>query len=89
MDLLFNRYASPFILLDELILTDDFSAFINVFMDGREEEMQWQYFLSKVFDKSFNEFKESMKTDSNEMSKSDIETTINDSMSMTMNFIPE
>lgn len=89
MDLLFHRYASPFVLLDELILTDDFSAFINVFMDGREEDMQWQYFLSKVFDKSFNEFKESMKTTNNEMSKSDVETTIQDSMFMTMNFIPE
>lgn len=89
MDLLFHRYASPFVLLDEVILTDDFSAFINVFMDGRKEKMQWQYFLSKVFDKSFNEFKKSMETDGNEMSKSDVETTIKDSISMTMNFIPE
>lgn len=91
MDLLFKRYANPFLLLDELILAGDFSEFINVLMNEREDELQWEYFLSRVYDKSFNEFKDDMKntTENYEMSKYDIETTIQDSMSITMDFIPE
>jgi len=89
MDLLFHRYASPFPLLDELILSGDFSDFINAFMEGQEAEMQWEYYLAKVFDKSFNEFKEEMKSGSREMTEADLETTIQDSMSLSMNFIPE
>nr|DAU07706.1 MAG TPA: hypothetical protein [Caudoviricetes sp.] len=52
--------------------------------------MEWEYFLHKVFDMSFNEFKESITIDAKTvgMSKSDLETTIQNSMSMTMNFIP-
>lgn len=88
MDLLFHRYASPFVLMDELILSGDFSPFINVFMEGRESEMQWEYFLAKIFDKSFNEFVEDMKGNQ-EMTKSDLEATIQDSMSMAIDFIPE
>lgn len=66
----------------------DFSPFINVFMEGRESEMQWEYFLAKIFDKSFNEFVEDMKG-SQEMTESDLEATIQDSMSMAIDFIPE
>lgn len=88
MDLLFHRYASPFSLFDELILSGDFSDFINVFMEGRDTEMQWEYYLAKVFDKSFNEFKEELKGN-REMTETDLETTIQDSMSLTMNFIPD
>lgn len=88
MDLLFHRYASPFSLLDELILSGDFSDFIRVFMEGRDSEMQWEYYLAKVFDKSFNEFVEELKGN-REMTETDLETTIQDSMSLTMNFIPE
>ena len=89
--MLFHRYASPFCLLDELILTGDFSEFINVFMTGREDELQWDYFLSRVYDKSFNEFKDEMNNTAKnyEMTKSNIETTIQDSMSIAMDFIPE
>jgi hypothetical protein len=88
MDLLFHRYASPFLLLDQLIPTGDLSDFISTIWEIREEEMQWQYFLSKVFDKSFEDFKETMKPQQG-MTQKEIETTINDSMSMMNTFIPE
>lgn len=88
MDLLFHRYASPFLLLDQLIPTGDLSDFISTIWKIREEEMQWQYFLSKVFDKSFEDFKETMKPQQG-MTQKEIETTINDSMSMMNTFIPE
>lgn len=88
MDLLFHRYASPFLLLDQLIPTGDLSDFISTVWEIREEEMQWQYFLSKVFDKSFEDFKETMKPQQG-MTQQEIETTIKDSMSMMNTFIPE
>lgn len=88
MDLLFHRYASPFLLLDQLIPTGNLSDFISTIWEIREEEMQWQYFLSKVFDKSFEDFKETMKPQQG-MTQKEIETTIKDSMSMMNTFIPE
>ncbi len=88
MDLLFHRYASPFVLIDELILSGDFSPFIDAFMEGRESDMQWEYFLAKIFDKSFNEFIGDMKG-GQEATDEDLETTIQNSMSMTIDFIPE
>ena len=88
MDLLFHRYTSPFLLLDQLIPTGDLSDFVSTIWQVKEEEMQWQYFLSRVFDKSFDDFKESMKAQRG-MTQKELETTINDSMTMIDTFIPE
>lgn len=88
MDLLFHRYASPFLLLDQIILFGDLSDFISEVWEIRDEEIQWQYFLAKVFDKSFDDFKESIKSQKG-MSQEEIETTIKDSMTMIDSFIPE
>lgn len=91
MDLLFKRYASPFLLLDEIILTDKLTEFVSHIVDETNNEQEWEFFLHKVFDKSFREFKESLRTTERpcEMSKSDIETTIKDSLDITQNFIPD
>ena len=88
MDLLFHRYASPFLLLDRIIPAGDLSEFVSTLWEVNEEEMQWQYFLAKVYDKSFSDFKESMKPQQG-MSKQEIETTVRESMSMINSFIPE
>lgn len=87
MDLLFHRYASPF-LLDQVILYGDLSEFISTVWKIKDEEMQWQYFLSKVFDKSFDDFKNTLKQQE-PPSKEEIETTVKDSMAMMDSFIPE
>lgn len=91
MDLLFKRYASPFLLLDEIILTDKLTEFVSHIVDETNNEQEWEFFLHKVFDKSFREFKKSLRTTERprEMSKSDIETTIKDSLDITQNFIPD
>lgn len=90
MDLLFKRYASPFLLLDEIILTDKLTEFVSHIIDETNNEQEWEFFLHKVFDKSFREFKESLRATERprEMSKSDIETTIKDSLDIAQNFIP-
>lgn len=88
MDLLFHRYASPFLLLDQVITYDNLSDFVTTIWNANDEEMQWQYFLAKIFDKSFAEFKESL-VPQQPVSKQELETTIKESMDMMNTFIPE
>lgn len=88
MDLLFHRYANPFLLLDQVVTMGSLSDFVSTVWNIREEEMQWQYFLAKVFDKSFSEFKKSLEPHQ-KMTHEEIETTIRDSMNMMDSFIPE
>ncbi|NBJ99243.1 hypothetical protein D5282_18525 [bacterium 1xD8-48] len=64
MDLLHKRYASPFSFLDSLIFTGQFASFVVFLLNKVEEEksdsMAWEFFLHKVYDKSFSEFKEEL-----------------------------
>lgn len=88
MDLVFHRYASPFLLLDQVVNNDELSEFVNMLWDVTEEEREWEYFLAKVFDKSFADFKESVKPQQ-PISKKELETTVNESWNMMNTFIPE
>lgn len=94
MDLLFKRYASPFLLIDEYISIKNFEKFIIDFIDTLNEEkkndFEWDYFLHRVFDKSFNEFKEDMKNsrDNLEMSEKEQETTVLNSLNILGSFNP-
>ena len=92
MDLLFKRYASPFILLDNLIATtslrdfiDDFYKFIN---KEKQEESNWQFFLHRVFDKSWKDFCEEIDS-TNKAEKIDLAATLVKSKNMLNNFTPE
>lgn len=88
MDLVFHRYASPFLLLDQVVSNDELSEFVNMLWDVTEEEREWEYFLAKVFDKSFEDFKQSVKPQP-PISKKELETTVNESWNMMNTFIPE
>lgn len=91
MDLLFKRYASPFLLLDELILSGGLDDFVGYMLEQISNDQEWEFFLHKVFDKTFREFKESLKETEKPrgMTRSDVETTIRDSFNMAENFIPD
>lgn len=94
MDTLFSKYACPFDFMDGMIQTGRFSEFVKEFIEldnsKREEEQMWQVYLHKVFDKSYNEFRESIKSSEHEkMSESEIGTTVQDSKNILANFIPE
>ena len=69
MDLLFTRYASPFVLLDGLIMTNSLNGFVDDFFDfiieERKEKTEWEFFLHKVYDKSWSEFSDSIKQSDN------------------------
>lgn len=95
MDLLFARYADPFSFVNGMILAGRFDEFVSSFNrtvnEEREEEAQWQFFLHKVFEGSFDEFKNEMKirTDNQNMSALTFETTIKQSMNILQKLSPE
>ena len=92
MDLLFKRYASPFILIDNLILIGSSSSFIDDLIDfinkEKKEQINWEFFLHKVFDKSWKEFSDevSQPIDDKEI---DLGATVKKSKDMLNNFTPE
>ena len=87
MDLLFVRYASPFVLLDGLILTNSLKNFVDDFFDFVNEDREWEFFLHKVYDKSWSEFSNEMKQSENQK-QVDLGATIVKSKNMLNNFTP-
>ena len=87
MDLLFVRYASPFVLLDGLILTNSLKNFVDDFFDFINEDREWEFFLHKVYDKSWSEFSNEMKQSENQK-QVDLGATIVKSKNMLNNFTP-
>ena len=94
MDLLHKRYASPFSFVDGMIRTGQFSAFVDDFAAAlakdKEEQTTWEYYLHRVYDKSFADFREAIENDerNKKMSERTIETTIQKSMDILKNFKP-
>ena len=92
MDLLFKRYASPFLLLDNLIQTNSLSSFIDdifKFINSENQERtQWEFFLHKVYDESWNDFIERIKSEENSQTV-DLGATLKNSREMLINFTPE
>ena len=92
MDLLFKRYASPFILIDNLILTNSSRSFIDDLIDfineEKEEQVQWEFFLHKVFDKSWKEFCDEV-SEPIVNKEIDLGATVKKSKDMLNNFTPE
>ena len=95
MDLLFKRYADPFSFLNGMIQTGRLAEFVESLMDitleEKNEKANWEYFLHKVWEGSFAEFKESIKNDSKTMSMPPerVEATINDSLNILKSFNPQ
>ena len=87
MDLLFVRYASPFVLLDGLILTNSLKNFVDDFFDFINKDREWEFFLHKVYDKSWSEFSNEMKQSENQKPV-DLGATIVKSKNMLNNFTP-
>ena len=90
--MLFKRYANPFVLLDDLISTNSTSEFITDLFtfinEEREEQTQWEFFLHKVYDKTWKEFVDEINT-SKEQKEVDLGATLKKSKNMLKNFNPE
>lgn len=92
MDLLFKRYASPFLLLDNYILSGMFYEFIIDFMDRQNEDLIWDVWIHKIFDKTFDDFRESLlltAVNSVAPTKKQLETTVKTSQQILDSFVPK
>lgn len=95
MDLLHQRYASPFSFMSQAIKAGRFTDFVFNFMDTinkeKDEEALWEYYLSRVYGVSFKEFKEGLNEDqkNREMSERTKEALIKDAQNILKNFNPE
>lgn len=89
MDLLFNRYASPFILLDGMLETGRFCDFIQKFIDIQNDEKIYRLWLHKVYEKPYAEFKDQVIQAAKPVNPVNLETTIRESENILSNFIPE
>ena len=87
MDLLFVRYASPFILLDGLILTNSLKNFVDDFFDFINEDREWEFFLHKVYDQSWSDFVKEIEQSENQK-PIDLGATLVKSKNMLNNFTP-
>lgn len=95
MDLLFKRYASPFLLLDVAIENSRFLAFLSELIDTVNEEKIYDLWMHRVFNKGYEEFKKSvMKRSSTRAvptttNKEDIQKIVKDSFEILNNFNPK
>ena len=87
MDLLFSKYANPFLFVDGMIQTGRFAEFVLEFIELENEKQLWEFYLHKVYDKSFEDFKRSLRP-VRKPTQTDIKTTVNDSKSILDGFIP-
>ena len=98
MDLLFREYASPYSLLYAVIASGRFTEWIDQFLEGHKEKVQWEHWLHKIFEQTWSDYLEEFKNQEKTQvilkntaswKKSEVETTIQNSYNMMQNFIPE
>lgn len=97
MDLVYKRYSNPMELIDNMISLSNFSEFISELADNVSDEKLYDIWKSKVYDKSFADFKNEMMAKwkkntgietSETMTDEEMETTINDSYKILNSFNP-
>lgn len=94
MDLLFKEYASPFVLLDEIISSGMFCEFLDVFDSKVQERQRWEFFIHKLppwddtswedFNKTLNGMEE--KTNIPVATDEQLETIVKNSHKLLSNF---
>lgn len=95
MDALFKRYAHPFLFMDGMIRTGRFCFFVRSFWNEihneENEKTMWEFYLHRVFEGSFDDFRAGIENDKQNQSMSEqaMETTIKHSMNILKNFSPE
>ena len=96
MDLLYQRYASPFSFMDGMIQTGRFVEFVVNLVETvnkeKSDDSAWDFYLHKVWDNiTFADFKADLENNikNQTMSEQSIETTVQNSMNILKNFNPE
>lgn len=90
MDLLFKRYASPFLLVNQMILTGNFAEFVTKLVELDEEDQLWQFYLARVEGESFVDWKASLNSGQakSQMSDDEIKATVKSSFDILNGFEP-
>lgn len=92
MDLLFKRYASPYLLIDTLIETNSLSTYIvdmfSFINDELQEQTKWEFFLHKVFEESWQDFCDRINSEEN-AKEVDLGATLKKSHDIMNDFIPD
>lgn len=95
MDALFKRYGHPFLFMDGMIRAGRFCYFVQSFWKAIHKEENdktlWEYYIHRVFEGSFNDFRDGIENDkqNQSMSEQDMETTMKHTMNILQNFSPE
>lgn len=67
---MFQRYSNPLILIDKMILTGRFNEFVGEIITMRNEEQEektlWEFYIHRVFDQSFRDWRNSLSTTTTE-----------------------
>ena len=91
--MVFKRYSNPFSLFDELIESNQFNDFIATLNDTYIQEFEYNLWLHKVYDRSFEEFKKdisiSRDAQAGYMDDEDIKATVKKSNDILGNFNPQ
>ena len=90
---MFKRYSNPFSLFDELIESNQFNDFIVTLNTKYIEDLEYELWLHKVYDKSLEEFKKdisiSRDAQAGYMNEEDIKATVKTSNEILSNFTPQ
>ena len=94
MDLLAKRYASPFVVMNEMIRAGRFYDFVvevnSIIHEEKQEELYWDIWLHKVFNQGWEEWRENIRarTEALKVTESDLEATITASYELLNGFNP-
>lgn len=100
MDMMFSRYANPMQLLGQMVKGQRLTEFVNEFIKIRNEDLegqtQWEFWLHKVFDMTYQEFLSKIDGQTSERSsneetpsKQELEAIVNASWGTLNSFCPE
>lgn len=80
--MVFKRYASPFELFDNLLMTQTFSEYINTMLENvQDEQIEKWYLAGGGDDKTFTEYKEEILSQRSEpIYAQRVEDTLQDSL---------
>ena len=60
MDLIFQRYSSPFFFIDEMIKEGQLDKFIDKILDITNDEKVYEVWLHKVYGQTYGEYRASL-----------------------------
>ncbi len=92
MDLLFKRYASPFLYLDTLLECGALASGVINIWETAQDDRAWEFYLSNnpMNEKNFEDWKkDALKPRQKAMSKEEVDATVEMSQNILNNFKPQ